>query len=378
MQIRNSYNKYDLKNLFIASLLILIIGTFLSFVFLAQTNSPTHALLIGFFNAILLVLVMVGVHHFIISKLKVFSLLQQWTIRTFIYVISLSAVYMTGLLFKSAILAPDLSWKSFIGEKLWTGFVTFISSPLDLEFADISTKEEFRALLIPFFAVIMLIGLVSLIGSYIDLRWQQNKQHLIQERAELNALRAQIEPHFLFNSLNTIASQIDRNPQKAERLIVMLSDILRHIFDTVSKEMILLTEEITFLENYCALMQARYESRLKIDWQIVCSNKQIEIPALLLQPIIENSLRHGWRKNSEKLRLKIVIEDRKGLLTITIADDGQGIDAEQLKKIPLAGHALANIYARLRLLYNRKDLIQIDSDPAQGTTVTIKIPVGKR
>jgi signal transduction histidine kinase len=367
--------KYNIPHLYIGLVLIIVIGIFLSFVYLAQANSAARALLIGFFNATLLVLVLAGVQKFFISRLQVFSPVQQWTIRTFIYLISLSAVYITGLLFKAAILAPDLSWQSLIGERLWSGFVTFISSPLDLEFADTSTKEEFRALLIPFFAVIILIGLVSLTGSYIAMRWQQNKQHLMQERAELTALRTQIEPHFLFNSLNTIASQISTDPKKAEALILMLSDILRHIFETSSKEMIGLEEEIAFLKKYCSLMLARFDTRLQIDWQINCSDRQVKIPALLLQPLIENALRHGWKKNDETLRIKITIGNKDGFLSMTVSDNGQGIEAKRLKQLPLAGHALANINARLQLLYNKKDLIQFISDPLNGTDVTINIPV---
>jgi len=195
MQIFKITKNHKLRTIAIGLLLIIIFGIFFSFVYLAQTDSISRAFLIGFFNAALLVLVVAAVQKFIISKLQVFSLAQQWTMRSFIYLISLSAVYISGLLFKSAILSPDLSWQSIIGERLWSGFVTFISSPLNLEFADPSTREEFRALLIPFFAVIILIGLVSLIGSYIDLRWQQNKQHLIQERAELTALRIPGDSH---------------------------------------------------------------------------------------------------------------------------------------------------------------------------------------
>jgi len=355
---------------------IIVLGGFLSFIYLAQTTSASRAFLIGFFNAFLFVVVISAVQKFIISKLQVFNLVQQWTIRTFIYIISLSAVYISGLLFKSAVLAPDFSWRSLIGEKLWSGFVTFISSPFDLEFTDTATREEFRALLIPFFAVIILIGLVSLIGSYIDLRWQQSKQNLIQERAELTALRAQIEPHFLFNSLNTIASQINRDAKKAEQLILMLSDILRHMFDSSSKEMISLDKEIIFIKKYAALMQARFDPRLKFSWRISCQDKQVKIPALLLQPLVENAVRHGWKCDTDRLLVSIHIEESdNGHLCMTVKDNGEGVDALRLSQLPVSGHSLANIYARLRLLYNKNDLIRISSEAGKGTTVRIQLPV---
>jgi len=378
MQILNIKNHNRLKYLAAGLGVIIVLGSFLSFIYLAQTNSAPQAFLIGFFNAFLFVAVLSVVQKFIISKLQVFNLVQQWTIRTFIYIISLSAVYISGLLFKSAVLTPDFSWRSLIGEKLWSGFVTFVSSPFDFEFADTSTREEFRALLIPFFAVIILIGLVSLIGSYIDLRWQQNKQNLIRERTELTALRAQIEPHFLFNSLNTIASQISSDAKKAEQLILMFSDILRHIFNSSSTEMISVDKEIIFIKKYAALMQARFDHRLQFSWQIRCKDRQVEIPALLLQPLVENAVRHGWKRDMDRLLVSIHIEeDDRGYLNMTVMDNGEGIDAPRLRQLPVSGHSLANIFARLRLLYNKKDLIRISSEYGKGTAVHIQLPVEK-
>ncbi len=353
---------------------IAILGGFLSFVFLAHTESTNQALSIGFFYASTLVLVLFFMQKVVVSKLPVFNPFQQWILRTFIYTISVSAVYMAGILFQSIILKPDISFTQIISERFWSSFVTFISSPLDLQFADEFLREEFRTLLIPFFAIIILIGLVSLLGSYVEIRWQYTRQQQAVDRAELTALKAQIEPHFIFNSLNTIASQMKSDPEKAEKLLLKLSDTLRYLFDSTNLEMVNLESEINFLKKYTSLMKARFEDRLIINWDISLKNMDLEIPVLLLQPAIENVMRHGWRSEGQPLTLSIKIFEYQQVIRIEIKDDGTGITPQRLKILPVKGHALANVVDRLKLVYKRNDLLQIKSIFNKGTEIIIDIP----
>ena len=366
------------SNLLILQLLsIIVIGGFLSFLFLTITDSTTDALLIGYFYAIIIVVILSIVQNTVIKKLNVFNPVQQWTLRSFIYTISISTAYLIGLLFQSAILEPKGSFTEFIGEKFWASFVSFISSPLDLEIANSLFKEEYRIALIPFFAVIILIGLVSLIGSYVEMRWQQNRQQQAVNKAELTALKAQIEPHFLFNSLNTIASEIRNAPDKAEQLLIKLSDILRYLFDNSSRETIRIEEEISFLKKYTDLLQARFDKKIKIIWDNSLKNRNVEIPVLLLQPLVENSIRHGWKENGEPLIINISIEEDDPGIVFIVKDNGQGIEPGISQKLPVPGHALANIKERLYLNYNKENLLDIKSDYGQGTTVSILLPMRK-
>jgi sensor histidine kinase YesM len=356
---------------------IVLIGGFLSFLFLTKTDSTIDALLIGYFYAIIIVLILSIVQKTVIKKLNVFSPAQQWTLRSFIYTISISTAYLIGLLFQSIILEPSVSFMAFIGEKFWAGFVSFISSPLDLEIANTLFKDEYRITLIPFFAVIILIGLVSLIGSYVEMRWQQNRQQQAVNKAELTALKAQIEPHFLFNSLNTIASEIKNAPDNAEHLILKLSDILRYLFDNSTREMISIDEEINFLKKYTDLIQARFGEKIQIMWDNSLKNGSLEIPVLLLQPLVENSIRHGWKDNSDPLIINIRIEEDDQGIVFIFKDNGQGIEPGIFQKLPVPGHALANIKERLHLQYKKENLLDIKSDYGQGTTVSILLPMRK-
>jgi signal transduction histidine kinase len=366
------------RNLLLLQLMsIVIIGGFLSFVFLTKTDSTINALLIGFFYTIIIALILFIVQKTVIRKLDVFSPVQQWTLRSFVYTIAISTAYLIGLLFQSLILKPKVNLTEFIGNKFWTSFVSFISSPFDLEIFNSLFNDQYRIALIPFFAVIILISLVSLIGSYVEMRWQQNRQQQAVNKAELTALKAQIEPHFLFNSLNTIASEIRNAPAQAEQLIIKLSDILRYLFDNSSREKISIGEEINFLKKYADLIQARFGEKIEIMWDITLKNQSLEVPVLLLQPLVENSLRHGWKDNGEPLIINIRIEERDQGIVFTIKDNGQGIELGRLHKLPVPGHALANIKERLHLNYKKENLLDIQSEYGQGTTVSIMLPMRK-
>jgi signal transduction histidine kinase len=357
---------------------IIILGGFLSFIFLTITDSIRDALLVGNFYGIIFVLTLTLVQRMVISKLTVFGSVQQWILRSFVYAISICMAYLAGFLFQYAILKPELNLTEFIEDTFWSNFVAFISSPLDLEFISSFFKGENLIALVPFFAVIILISMVSLIGSFVEMRWQQNRQQLAVDRAELTALKAQIEPHFLFNSLNTIASEIRNDPDKAEQLIIQLSDILRYLFDNSSREMIRIDEEIGFLKKYADLIKARFDDKIEIKWRNSLQNGGIEVPLLILQPLVENSIRHGRGENTDILKITIDISDDDNTIVCKVIDNGQGIESTRIKKLPAAGHALANIHDRLYLNYKRTDLLKIESELGQGTTVSIEMPKRKK
>jgi sensor histidine kinase YesM len=369
-----SKNKINNKNILLLIAITLVLGGFFSFILLTRIDSITKALIIGYYYAAMFILVTTFIQKVVINKLQVLNLVQQWSIRTFIYIISISAVYLSGLILQMFIVSPGVSFGEFISDTFWSSFANFIASPLDAQLAGGLFQEQLRAVLIPFFTIIILIGLISLLGSYVELRWQQNKQQQVIDRAQLTALKAQIEPHFLFNSLNTIASKIKDDPDKAEELILKLSDILRYLFQNAAQEVIPLKEEINFLKKYIDLMQARYDNRLEVKWHQTLNDTEIRVPVLLLQPLVENALSHAWSEKSDRLLIKIVVKEKTDSIVLTVEDNGMGIEANRLKSLPVNGHALANINGRLKLLYKQKDLLTITSEYQKGTVVSISIP----
>ncbi|MCK6622509.1 MAG: histidine kinase [Calditrichaceae bacterium] len=365
----------QIRNLILGISAVLVAGAFLSFVFLARTTEAYRAILIGYFYAFSLAAAVWPVYRWIAPKLTVFSPLQQWLMKTALYTVAISAAYLTGLVFQTLILLPPASLREIAIEHLWKGFVFVVSLPFGEGSSETLLSVQSRGVLISFFSMLFLIGLASMAGSLVELRWQQNRQRQALERAELTALRAQIEPHFLFNSLNTIASLIRQDPPAAERLLLQLSEILRYLFQNASKEAIPLRREIEFTRQYLALLQARFGEKLQVEWHQSLRQDSRQVPALLLQPIIENVVQHGWPDRRQPLKISLSVKETERHIVIEVADDGRGIAPERLRQLPLPGHALENISERLYLLFKEPDLLQIRSRQGGGTTVEIRIPL---
>ncbi len=354
---------------------VLLAGAFLSFAFLARTAEAYRAILIGYFYAFCLSAAIWPVYRWIAPKLTIFSPLQQWLLKTALYTVAISAAYLTGLVFQTLILLPPDSLREIAVEHLWKGFVFVVSLPFGKGSSETLLSVQSRGVLISFFSMLFLIGLASMAGSLVELRWQQNRQRQALERAELTALRAQMEPHFLFNSLNTIASMIRQDPPAAERLLLQLSEILRYLFQNASKEAIPLRREIEFTRQYLALLQARFGEKLQVEWHQSLRQDSRPVPALLLQPIIENVVHHAWPDRQKPLKIAVSVSETGRYIVLVVADDGRGIAPERLRQLPLPGHALENISERLYLLFKEPDLLQIRSQYGEGTTVEIHIPL---
>ena len=354
---------------------VLMGGAFLSFVFLARTDLLAKAVAIGYFYAISIFSVFYMVHKIIAAKLSVFPYSQQLILRSFLYATAVCSAYLLGFVFQTFVLLPIDSINEAFVDSILKGFVYLVTSSFGGGRPTSLLSPELRAVSIPFFAMIFLIGMASLVGSFIEIRWQENKQKQALQKAELTALRSQIEPHFLFNSLNTIASFIRKDPVKSEQLVIQLSNILRYFFQGASQNLIELQRELQFTREYLNLLQARFGEMLQVKWQENVNGLTQNVPVLFMQPIIENSIRHGWQNKNQPFQISIEISEFDGKIRITISDNGSGIHEDILAKLPIDGHALANISERLLLQYNRNDLLRIKSKKAEGTTVEIFIPL---
>jgi sensor histidine kinase YesM len=199
-------------------------------------------------------------------------------------------------------------------------------------------------------------------------------------RAELRALRAQINPHFLFNALNTIRYFVRTDPETARRLLLNLSDVFQRALR--SGEFVPLQDELSYVESYLALEKARLDERLQINW-IIRAEEYLDhlVPTLILQPIVENAVVHGIAAKSGGGMVRISIEEVNGNLVLQVDDDGVGISPVQLAKIrhpaKEGGTALGlrNVDGRLRALYGEAYQLLVESKVGEGTRVQIRIPV---
>jgi len=187
--------------------------------------------------------------------------------------------------------------------------------------------------------------------------------------AETAALRAQLQPHFLFNTLNAISALVPDQPVLAQRLIARLGDLLRLSIDQDRSQRSALAHELDFTDTYLAIEEARLGNRLRVVRDVAPDMLAVEVPALLLQPLVENAVRHGIAPSIGGGTLTIEAKAAGGMLRIRIADDGKGADGIR------EGVGLGNTRHRLRQLYGENQSFEIDTAPGKGFRVTILVPL---
>ncbi|MCZ6750134.1 MAG: histidine kinase [SAR324 cluster bacterium] len=193
--------------------------------------------------------------------------------------------------------------------------------------------------------------------------------------AELKALKAQINPHFLFNTLNTISSLIMTDPEKAETATQLLSMHFRKVLSVSEREWTTLEEELEFLKAYLEIQQFRYEGQLEVIYKVDPDCLGLRLPTMLLQPLAENAIRHGFRDKFDRWQIEVTVEKCDGLCQITVADNGDGMPRSKLDNLlDGEGHGLKNVSQRLRLYYGEEARISVESEPNHGTKFTLRVP----
>lgn len=197
--------------------------------------------------------------------------------------------------------------------------------------------------------------------------------------AELRALRAQISPHFIYNCLNTIASFVRTDPERARTLLAEFADFARYAF-RYRKESTSLSNELRTIDRYLSLERARFGDRLHCDLQITPEVLPVSVPFLCLQPLVENAVKHGMEGLARPVHITVRLRDAGPDVLFTVEDDGTGIDPERLRSIlsgrsrESAGIGLANIDQRMRQLYGAAYGLRVDTAPGAGTKVSVRIP----
>lgn len=198
--------------------------------------------------------------------------------------------------------------------------------------------------------------------------------------AQLQALQNQIAPHYIANTLDAIRMRLilDGQEQTAELLRIFM-DSLR-TYTAGPRDTISLREEVAFLDEYLVLQKFRHLERLTWNIPIAQDLLNLQIPRFILQPLVENSIRHGFARNVENPHLTVDAYRSGNSLLITLSDNGAGISPEKLQEgmLPATGVGYTNVVKRLELLYGRDAGVHITSKPGAGTKTVIKIPLKGR
>lgn len=230
--------------------------------------------------------------------------------------------------------------------------------------------------LVAYFATGVLIAWGILAGSQALIyfrRYQDRELRLLE--AQLQSLKMQLHPHFLFNTLNAIAELMHEDAARAERTLMQLSDLLRTALNRGKTDEVTLLEEIDFLRNYIDIQQTLLQERLAVRWNVADEVLDCSVPSMLLQPIVENAIQHGIGPLQGGGSIEVEARRNHNFLAIEVRDDGQGLGVDASGGQGKAGIGLANTRARLRHMYGDAQQLDIASRPAGGVVVSLRMPL---
>ncbi len=209
-------------------------------------------------------------------------------------------------------------------------------------------------------------------------RFQQKQLELVRMENELNnaqlrALKMQLHPHFLFNTLHTIASLMDENVERAQKMVSQIGYLLRSILEQDQKHTISLKDELKYIRSYLDIEQTRFRDRLQVEYDIPNDTLKARVPNLILQPLVENAIKHGFSKRTDCGKIKVTSRRSNGRLELVVGDDGHGVkDPGQV--LDHGGIGLKNVQKRLAQLYPDNFEFRFDSQGKTGFVATIVMP----
>ena len=233
----------------------------------------------------------------------------------------------------------------------------------------------FMELPIDVLSFVLMVGVVRWAASRRRARERELREARLERsltEAKLANLRLQLQPHFLFNALNTISSTMYRDVGRADELVERLGDLLRGSLSTGRDDLVPLGRELDWLAAYVELLEARFEERLTVEVDVPDELRRAVVPAMLLQPLVENAVRHGGVESRGTGRIRISGRREDGSLVLAVADDGPG--AQQPVDPRRAGFGLRSVAERLELLYGPEQSLDLVSAPGTGFTATLRFP----
>jgi two-component sensor histidine kinase len=278
-------------------------------------------------------------------------------------------------------------WIHFVGSVAGSvAFIAIYSWLLDgqrsvqdgtiLEFAKVFKKYCLHYILVGMTTYWLLV--LAHHGWHYYRRYHERELHAAElqkqlAQAKLDALRMQLNPHFLFNTLHTISALIHEDPECADRIVARLSDLLRLSLDQSDTNEVPLRQELAFLDRYLEIEQIRFQDRLTVERNVEPDLLEALVPCLILQPIVENAIRHGIETREDMGRIAIRARRSDGMLELSVRDNGSGLpDAQSAPR--REGIGLSNTRSRLRHLYGDHQRFELAGVAGGGMEALIVVP----
>ena len=288
------------------------------------------------------------------TQLRPFS---TWAVHvgTFLVMNTLEAAWMAWLIWNLnpfAVTPPPGPYGQLLFTKFYAGFVVCLM----------------------LYAAILAVG--HLLDAHERLAWARTETARLNEqlsKAQLEALRRQIEPHFLFNTLNSIAGLVrEKKNDAAVSMIVRLSEFLRRVTQDSGRQLVPLADEMEFVEKYLEIQKVRFAERLQLSVNVPAELRPAQVPSLLLQPIVENAIKHGIAKRTQGGAIQISAARNNGTLTIRIYNDGPALPLGW--QTADTGVGIANVRTRMQGLYGLDFGLRVQNEAPEGVAVLISVP----
>ncbi len=225
----------------------------------------------------------------------------------------------------------------------------------------------------------MVVGLCHGIDYYRKYRERELRASQLEARlaqAQLDALKMQLQPHFLFNTLNSISVLMSEDVTAARRMLTRLGDLLRTSLENAGQHEVSLSQELGFLKSYLEIEETRFQDRLRVSIQVDPELLDARVPNLILQPLVENAIRHGIAPRTESGLVEIRATRENGLMRLSVRDDGPGLGTKAPENL-MKGIGLSNTQARLEQLYGDLHKFEVRNANGRGLEVVIAIPFRK-
>jgi two-component system LytT family sensor kinase len=343
-----------------------------------------------------LFLVQAYMHHYVYSDIKGMSPFKWWVEAPVPYLNFLFWAFLCPVVFRLVRRWPFSmrpTWKPILAHALFglllgtlhevvtsTVYYAILTSTGDLKWEPNIRTYVVHALapgilqrFMEYWTLLVIFIAVDNARQMRDKQTQLLKMKHQLDLAQLDALRKQLQPHFLFNTLNTVSAMMEENASGARRVLSRLGQVLRITLDRDRQDKVPLADEVDHIANFLGIESERFSDRLKVHYQVPAPCMDALVPTMVLQPLVENAIKHGLDRTTDGVEITVAAERLNGSIRVLVQDNGKGCP-DPAGAMAKGGIGLRNVRDRLKLLYGSTSAFEIHSPSGRGFSVILEIP----